>query len=127
MIAKTNHPVMIEMLKRVIKDERRHYAFYRNQAELRLERGERIRKVTRWAMEHLWAPVGTGVRPQAETDFVVTWLFGDEDGMQAVREMDETIAEVPGFENATLFQDSVREAIERFGSGSPWKELARAV
>jgi hypothetical protein len=31
-------------------------------------------------MEHLWAIVGTGVRPQTETDFVVLQLFGDEGG-----------------------------------------------
>ena len=127
LISKTRHPVLIEMLKRVIKDERRHYAFYRNQAELRLQRSERIRKVTRWAMEHLWAPVGTGVRPQAETDFVVTWLFGDEEGHRAAREMDEAIAELPGFEDATLYQNATREAAKRFGSGSMWEEVARAV
>lgn len=115
LIAKTRHPVLIEMLKRIIKDERRHYAFYRNQAELRLRRGERIRKVTRWAMEHLWAPVGTGVRPQAETDFVVLYLFGDDPGRAAAREMDEVIAEVPGFEGASLYLDSVQEAAKRFG------------
>ena len=34
-------------------------------------------------MEQLWAIVGTGVRPQAETDFVVVELFGDGEGRQA--------------------------------------------
>ena len=116
LIAKTQHPVLIAMLKRIIKDERRHYAFYRNQAELRLTRSPKARKVTRWAMEHLWAPVGTGVRPQSETDFVVVYLMGDEEGMRTAAEMDENLAEVPGLEGATLIQDSAREAIDRFGS-----------
>lgn len=115
LISKTEHPVMIEMLKRIIKDERRHYAFYRNQAELRLARSHRAQKMTRWAIEHLWAPVGTGVRPQAETDFVVVYLFSDDAGMAAAREMDEMIAQLPGFAGATPYQDAVRGAVARFG------------
>jgi rubrerythrin len=113
LIAKTKHPVMTELLERVIKDERRHFAFYRAQAKLRLARSSRARRVTRWAMEHLWAPVGTGVRPQQETDFVVAFLFGDEDGMQTAALMDQTISELPGFDTSTLAQDAVRGAVNR--------------
>ncbi len=115
LIAKTNHPIMIDLLERVIKDERRHYAFYRNQANLRLQVSPRARRVVRWAMEHLWAPVGTGVRPQAETDFVVAYLMGDQEGLQVSRSMDRTIAELPGLEGMTLVEDAVREATARFG------------
>ncbi len=115
LIAKTQHPVMIDLLGLVIKDERRHYAFYRNQARLRLERSSQGRKVTRWAMDHVWAPVGTGVRPQAETDFVVAYLMGDEDGMRTAAEMDAEYSKLPGLEGLTLVQDATREAVERIG------------
>jgi rubrerythrin len=115
LIAKTQHPVMIDLLERVIKDERRHYAFYRNQAVLRLGRDSKARRVVRWAMEHLWAPVGTGVRPQAETDFVVAYLMGDADGRATARSMDRTISEIPGLEGTSLVSDSVLEAIARIG------------
>lgn len=47
LIAKTEHPVMIDLLQRIIKDERRHYAFYRNQAIIRLTRSSKARKVVR--------------------------------------------------------------------------------
>lgn len=128
LIAKTEHPVMIDLLERVIKDERRHYAFYRNQAVLRLNRSPKARKVVRWAMEHVWAPVGTGVRPQAETDFVVAYLMGDPDGMETARAMDATIGEIPGLEGTALISDSVTEAIERIGpvheTGIPSSERA---
>ena len=130
LIAKTQHPVMIDLLERVIKDERRHYAFYRNQAVLRLERSPRARRVVRWAMEHVWAPVGTGVRPQAETDFVVAYLMGDEDGFEVATAMDETISEIPGLENTHLIADSVREAIGRIGplpAGSSLVETSETV
>ncbi len=115
LIAKTEHPVMIDLLERVIKDERRHYAFYRNQASLRLRASRRVRRVVRWAMEHLWAPVGTGVRPQAETDFVVAFLMGDDEGVEVARAMDQTISELPGLEGTTLLEDAVREATARYG------------
>lgn len=113
LIAKTEHPVMVDLLGRVIKDERRHYAFYRNQAALRLRRNVRTQRVVRWAMEHLWAPVGTGVRPQIETDFVVAYLMGDHDGFQVAREMDATLSELPGLEGVELVQSAVRDAVTR--------------
>ena len=115
LIAKTQHPVMIDLLGRIIKDERRHYAFYRNQALIRLERSSSARKAVRWAMDHLWAPVGTGVRPQAETDFVVAYLMGDAEGLEAAKSMDEAIGEIPGLEGISLITDSVKEAIDRMG------------
>jgi rubrerythrin len=100
MIAKTGHPELVSLLKAIIKDERRHFAFYRAQARLRLARSAAARRITRWAMDHLWAIVGTGVRPQAETDFVVVELFGDGDGRAAALEMDRTIGELPGWAGA---------------------------
>ena len=115
LIAKTNHPVMIDLLERVIKDERRHYAFYRNQAVMRLTRNPKARRVVRWAMEHVWAPVGTGVRPQVETDFVVAYLMGDDDGLEVAAAMDATISEIPGLEDTHLISDSARDAIRRIG------------
>lgn len=113
LIAKTRHPVLVDVLERIIKDERRHFAFYRAQARRRLARSRTARRVTRWAMEHLWAPVGTGVRPQEETDFVVTWLFDDSEGRRAIDDMDSAIGELPGFSGATIFRDALDEAVRR--------------
>ena len=118
LIAKTEHPVMIDLLERVIKDERRHYAFYRNQAVMRLTRSPKARKPVRWAMEHVWAPVGTGVRPQEETDFVVNYLMGDADGLATARSMDQTLSEIPGLEGMTIVTDSVLQALKRSGTTS---------
>jgi hypothetical protein len=119
--------VLIELLRRVIKDERRHYAFYRAQAELRLARSHKARTATRWAMEHVWAPVGTGVRPQAETDFVVVFLFSDRDGAAMAREMDRSFSELPGMEGMTIYQDALKEAVRRFGPMEHTSEFALAV
>jgi hypothetical protein len=114
-IAKTEHPVLIQLLQAVIKDERRHFAFYRAQARMRLGRSKQARKITRWALEHLWAPVGTGVRPQAETDFVIHCIFGDADGVVAVKEMEHTIGELPGLEGTTFLSDALAAGARRLG------------
>lgn len=115
LIAKTEHPVLVELLNRIIKDERRHFAFYRAQARMRLARSRQARTVVRWALEHLWAPVGTGVRPQRETDFTVAYLFGDDAGFEAATDMDATIGELPGLQGTTIFRDARVATLRRVG------------
>jgi hypothetical protein len=114
-IAKTEHPVLQQLLQAIIKDERRHFAFYRAQARMRLARSRQARTITRWALEHLWAPVGTGVRPQSETDFVIHSLFGDADGMVAVKEMERTLGELPGLHGSRFLSDALEGAAARLG------------
>jgi rubrerythrin len=114
-IAKSEHPVLIQLLQAIIKDERRHFAFYRAQARMRLARSRQARTITRWALEHLWAPVGTGVRPQSETDFVIHSLFGDADGMVAVKEMEHTLGELPGLRGSHFLSDALEGAASRLG------------
>ena len=115
LIAKTRHPVLVQLLEAIIKDERRHFAFYRTQARRRLARSPQARRITRWALDHLWAPVGTGVRPRSETDFVVTHLFGDAEGLVASKEMDETIGALPGLGGTRLLTEATRDAAGRLG------------
>jgi hypothetical protein len=115
-IDKTEHPVLKDLLGRIVKDERRHFAFYRAQARMRLARSKQARRVVRWALQHLWAPVGTGVRPQEETDFAVCYVFGDEAGQKAAGEMDRTLGELPGLEGVTVNRDALKAAMRRMGS-----------
>jgi hypothetical protein len=112
-IDRTEHPVLKDLLGRIVKDERRHFAFYRAQARMRLARSKQARTVVRWALEHLWAPVGTGVRPQEETDFAVSYVFGTEAGQKAAAEMDQTLGELPGLGGIRVNQDALRAAMGR--------------
>jgi rubrerythrin len=116
-IERTEHPVLIDLLRRIIRDERRHFAFYRSQSRMRLAASPRGQRVTRWAMQRLWAPVGTGVRPQSETDFVIGCLFGDARGLDHVRDMDATIGELPGLEGARLVEQARGDALRRLPPG----------
>lgn len=115
LIAQTHHPVLVDLLERIIKDERRHFAFYRAQARMRLARSRRARQITRWALTRLWSPVGTGVRPQSETDFVITALFDGDAARSALDDMDATVAALPGLEGLTVYADAVAAARARQG------------
>jgi hypothetical protein len=114
LIATTEHPILVQLLQAIIKDERRHFAFYRSQARMRLARSKQARTSVRWALQHMWAVVGTGVRPQAETDHVVITLFGGADGLAVAKEMDETISALPGLAGLTIMQDARRETYRRY-------------
>jgi rubrerythrin len=119
LIARSKHPVLVDLLSRIVKDERRHFAFYRAQARMRLARSPRARRITLWAMQNLWAPVGTGVRPQAETDFVVASLFGGQEGLAVTRDMDAVVAALPGFEGTRILETALKDALRRTGAHRP--------
>ena len=112
--AKTAHPVLPQLLASVIKDERRHFAFYRSQAVLRLRRSRNARRITRWAMDRFWRVVGTGVVAQSETDFITRYLFDDE-GLPTVAEIDRTIEALPGMEGLGLGWRAVNQMRARRG------------
>lgn len=114
-IDRTRNPVLIELLTRIIKDERRHYAFYYGQARMRLDGDIRAQRLVRRILTKFWAPVGTGVRPQEETDFVVLSLFNGADGAEAVREMEDEIAKLPGLGGFRLISRAVNRARARAG------------
>ena len=112
-IANTRHPILIELLGRIIKDERRHYAFYYNQARHRLDGNRRAQRLVRGALDRFWEPVGSGVRPQAETDFVVLHLFGDVPGGEAIREMELELSKLPGLNGMRLLRRAMGRAQRR--------------
>lgn len=126
LMRRCDHPVLHAMLRRVIEDERRHFAFYRAQAKARLEaaspRGPRF---IRWVFETIWTPVGAGVKSQAEVDQLVLYLFGDgPEGREAMRQIDATIGELRGLEGVTLLEDVLDAALAR-ANGSAGSRAVR--
>lgn len=130
-IAKTRHPILVELLGRIIKDERRHYAFYYNQARARLDGNRRAQRLVRWALDRFWEPVGSGVRPREETDFVVLSLFGDAGGQAVIREMEHDLSKLPGLGGMRLIRRAYIRALRRAGGAalerSPRFPVAAAV
>jgi hypothetical protein len=102
--AVAGHPILADILARIIKDESRHFFFYFRQAQRRLERSPRTARITRFLVDHFWAPVGSGVQPPSETRFLVAYLLTGDDGRAAARKVDETIRRLPGFRDVRLFE-----------------------
>jgi hypothetical protein len=62
LIRRSDHPVLHQLLRKVIQDERRHFAFYRAQAKGRMQRSRTARRLVRWVLSNLRTPVGAGVK-----------------------------------------------------------------
>jgi hypothetical protein len=110
------HPVLSELLSRIIRDESRHFLFYYEQAKHRLA-DPRTRRIARGLVSRFWAPVGSGVRPDAEVRFVAAHLLSGPDGRAAARRVDETIRRLPGFEQVPLLEAWLERAIGGAGGG----------
>ncbi|MBV9310639.1 MAG: ferritin-like domain-containing protein [Solirubrobacterales bacterium] len=122
LIRRSRHPVLHQLLGRVIQDERRHFAFYRAQGKARMERSRVTQGLVRWVLENLWTPVGAGVKSEQEVDALTLYLFGDcAAGREQARGIDSTIAAVPGLEGLRLLgrhlERAERRAAERPGWG----------
>ncbi len=61
----------------------------------------------RWALTHLWRPVGAGVMPEAEVRFMVETLFGGEPGRAAATRIDERVSHLPGLAGLRLVDGAV--------------------
>jgi len=106
------HPVLTELLARIMRDESRHFAFYFQQAERRLPRPGAAR-TARMLVERFWAPVGSGVAPAEETRFLAAYLMTGPDGRAAARKVDETIRSLPGFEGIPLLEAWIDREVGR--------------
>ncbi len=96
LIRKSGHPVLKDLLGRIIKDERRHFAF------------------------RVWVPVGQGVKTQEEVDALAIYLFDDEQGEEELLELDAMIGKLPGLAGIKLMSRSLYAARERARRNPQW-------
>ena len=97
-----NHPILTEMLRRIMKQEGRHIDFYAAQASRRLADNRRAQWLTRQALKRFWAPVGSDVMPKSEVRHLISYLFGGEDGAAMVARIDRRIDSLPGLSGLGL-------------------------
>src|SRR5579863_7681716 len=105
--AKARHPVLSELLRRIMRQEGRHIDFYALGARRRLADSATARRLTRFALRRYWAPVGAGVMPDSELRFLVTHLFADADGRAAAQRIDRLVSRLPGLEGLRLAETAV--------------------
>ncbi len=93
--ARTQNPILADLLRRLAKDERRHFSFYYNKAKLELQQ-RNAQRLTTFIIKHFWLPVGGGVKPDAEVNWILNYILRGSDGKKVARRIDETIAKLPG-------------------------------
>ena len=99
--AECDHPVLAELLRRIMKQEGRHIDFYLTQAKARLE-PLAAQRSTRAMLRRTWAPVGASVMPRAELAHLADTLFADQEGKAMLERIDRRIDALPGLDGLNL-------------------------
>jgi hypothetical protein len=100
---RAGHPVVAELCARLARDESRHFAFYFEEARARLA-APAVQRVARALVARFWAPVGSGIHPDAELRFLAAHLFDGADGRAAARRADATLRALPGMDGLPLLE-----------------------
>lgn len=111
---RTRHPVLADLLGRIVKDERRHFAFYFSRARDLLANPSNC-KIASTVVSCLWQLVGSGERPQSEVDFVLLQMLAGPDGQRAGDSITRKIRELPGFERWDGIARARAQALRREG------------
>lgn len=104
-IKSTQNPVLAEMFRRIAKQERRHFAYYFNQARERLENNPQNQKFVRYIVNKFYAPVGGGVKTDAEAAGLVAKLFPGERIYEVMQYIERRMAQLPGMTGLTACSD----------------------
>jgi len=89
--------LLSRILRRIIRDERRHFAFYFAQARKRLQTPA-AQRLTNFLLRSFWAPVGSSVRGDEDARQVCATLFPGEIGRSRLAAIDSAISRLPGLE-----------------------------
>jgi len=107
---RAQNPILAEIVKRLAKDERRHFSFYFNKARLQLQ-PRNAQRLTSFIIRHFWLPVGGGVKPDSEVNWILSFILGDPQGAEIAERIDATIAKLPGLEWFHRLSESREEAL----------------
>jgi hypothetical protein len=127
LIDRAQHPVLTDLLNRIMRQEGNHIAFYAGEAAERLAGHPRARRMVRWALRRLWRPVGAGVMPPGEVAFMVQTLFGDQPGHAIAARIDRRIDRLPGLADLGLVSGAIGRyagPVAGIGPGGPTASAA---
>jgi hypothetical protein len=112
--SRTQNPVLKEILHRLAKDERRHFSFYYNKAKIKLQ-PLAAQRLTTFIIKHFWLPVGGGVKPDAEVNWILSYVLNGVEGEKIARRIDAMIAKLPGLGWFNRLWLSREESLRRRG------------
>jgi hypothetical protein len=101
LMSMNEHPILNDLLRRIVYDEARHFSFYMWQARERLARPG-VARLVRAIMDRMYAPVGSNHQTDQLACWVSACLFDGEAGRAAAQRVDRTISTLPGFSDAAL-------------------------
>ena len=107
LVTVADHPVLTDLLRRIMKQEGRHIDYYLTQARTLLAASPRARSVTRQLVRRLWEPVGAQVMPPSETRHLVRTLFTGADGRAVAERIDRRIDALPGLDGLGLMAGAI--------------------
>lgn len=103
--ATTQNPVLRELCLRIRDQERRHFAWYFNNAKERLAIVSPLsQKIVREIFERVWTPVGSGVKSKEEIAAMVGTLFPGPVLLEVMRENDRKLGTLPGMEGFNVME-----------------------
>jgi hypothetical protein len=97
LVARTQHPILEKICRRIMKQELRHFSFYYHQAEARLGRSAFARNLTTRALKFAFTPVGDGMNGKDEVAHAMRFLFDGADG-DAIPGIEKRVRQLPGLE-----------------------------
>jgi len=107
-----DHPVLTEILRGIIREESAHAHFYRSVARLELSNSEFTQKLARFIVQNFWTPVGSGAKPQKESNYTIATLFGGKEGLDWIdKNVTQRIQTLPGFDDLTKVSDKIGEIV----------------
>lgn len=121
----TQNPVLAQLLNRIMRQERKHFSFYFQQAEKRLVGDKKTQALVRFAIKYLWRVVGMGVAGEDNLAFIAAVHFADEEGRRSLRDAEEKIRALPGLEWFDRLDKLVAQLGAEYTRQHP-EEVARA-
>jgi hypothetical protein len=116
LIERAGHPVLTQILRGIMQEESTHIFFYFNIARHKLQASRFSRRLARGVIDRFWQPVGHGIRPATECDYVLRALFQGEAGGSALRRhVNDKIAQLPGFQGFNTVATRVSERLSDSG------------
>jgi rubrerythrin len=92
----TTNPVLAELFRRIAKQERRHFAYYFNQARDRLAGDLSAQKFCRFIVTRFYSPVGSGVKTDAQVAEFTATIFPNERMFEVMSYIERRMAQLPG-------------------------------
>lgn len=114
LIEDTKNPVLAELLRRIVKQERKHFSFYFEQAKKRLTGDWKAQALTKFTIKRFWSVVGSGVGGMDNLGFIAALHFDTHDKRASLREAEKRIRQLPGLEWFDMLDQQVAKLAETY-------------